>query len=162
MKRPNRIVVLAISFLTLPVLQSTAAAEESVPVRGRLQGSASCRELNFPVLTITMVFQGEMSQLGRFSLTLPHQVDVRFLTAQGTFDFVAANGDHITGTFTGRAEPTATPNVVSITENCVVTGGTGRFAGARGTLTTHRLFDSAANRSSGSISGSISTVGKSK
>ena len=52
----------------------------------------------------------------------------------GTATLVAANGDHLTGTIT--LTQTALPNGQTTTTVVVtITGGTGRFAGASGTLT---------------------------
>jgi hypothetical protein len=50
----------------------------------------------------------------------------------GTFDWFAANGDEIYGTFDGYACPTETPGVYENHETAEVTGGTGRFAHATG------------------------------
>jgi hypothetical protein len=50
----------------------------------------------------------------------------------GTFDWFAANGDEIYGTFEGYLCPTETPGVYDNHETAEVTGGTGRFANATG------------------------------
>jgi hypothetical protein len=50
----------------------------------------------------------------------------------GTFDWFAANGDEIYGTFEGYLCPTETPGVFDNHETAEVTGGTGRFANATG------------------------------
>jgi hypothetical protein len=53
----------------------------------------------------------------------------------------------------------ATPGVFYIEETATITGGTGRFAGASGSFTVERLFDTVAGATSGSFDGSISTHG---
>ncbi|MEP6686583.1 MAG: hypothetical protein ABJB22_07395, partial [Verrucomicrobiota bacterium] len=50
---------------------------------------------------------------------------------------IAANGDSISGPFFGQLIPTATPGVFDNTETAIITGGTGRFAGASGMITLH-------------------------
>jgi hypothetical protein len=50
----------------------------------------------------------------------------------GTFDWFAANGDEISGTFEGYLCPTETPGVYDNHETAEVTGWTGRFANATG------------------------------
>ena len=50
----------------------------------------------------------------------------------GTFDWFAANGDEIYGTFEGYLCPTETPGVFDNHETAEVTGGTGRFTNATG------------------------------
>ena len=54
------------------------------------------------------------------------------ITYTGTFDWFAANGDEISGTFEGYLCPTETPGVYDNHETAEVTGGTGRFANATG------------------------------
>ena len=55
-------------------------------------------------------------------------------TATGSYTFAAANGDQLFSTFTGLGMP-AGGTMASITETLTITGGTGRFADASGTLT---------------------------
>src|SRR5215468_4912626 len=50
----------------------------------------------------------------------------------GTFDWFAANGDEIYGTFEGYLCPTETPGIYDNHETAEITGGTGRFANATG------------------------------
>ena len=70
----------------------------------------------------------------------------------GSYTFTAANGDQLFATFLGLGvgEP-----IANITETLTITGGTGRFAGASGTLTVRRTLDLRSGVSSGSIDGSI-------
>ncbi len=52
---------------------------------------------------------------------------------------MTTNGDTITTIIAGELEATATPGISSITEIDIITGGTGRFAGAKGSFTVERL-----------------------
>ena len=70
--------------------------------------------------------------------------------------FTAANGDTVSGTFTGHAQPGP---LVSITEDATITAGTGRFAGATGSFVIDRVFDPATRTTTGSFEGSISSTG---
>jgi hypothetical protein len=54
----------------------------------------------------------------------------------GTFHWVAANGDSISGHFFGQLIPTATPGLFDYVGTTIVTGGTGRFDGASGMTTS--------------------------
>jgi hypothetical protein len=58
--------------------------------------------------------------------------------------------------FTGQGTPTAEANVASIVETAAITGGTGRFAGATGAFTIHRILNQVTGVSSGSFDGTIS------
>jgi hypothetical protein len=102
---------------------------------------------------------GNATQLGQFTLAIPHIVNRANMTATGSYQFVAANGDSLTASFSGKATPTATPGVLSIVETATITGGTGRFAGATGSFTCVRLFNTITGRTSGSFQGTISPPG---
>ncbi len=62
-------------------------------------------------------------------------------------------------TAVGSSEPTVTPGVFHITEIQIITGGTGRFAGAKGSFTVERLVDLTTLLSSGSFHGTITSPG---
>jgi hypothetical protein len=75
---------------------------------------------------------GRSTQLGPFtgvSNFVPNTCDGSYT---GTFNWVGAHGDSITGPFFGQLIPTATPGVFDNAETAIITGGTGRFAGATG------------------------------
>jgi hypothetical protein len=99
---------------------------------------------------------GNATGLGAFTLQVPHTVNFATATGTGTFTFIAANGDRLTASFTGQAD-TSQP-IFSIVENATITGGTGRFAGATGTFTATRLFDPAAQTTTGTFEGTV-TIG---
>jgi hypothetical protein len=80
---------------------------------------------------------GQLSHIGSFTFTN----DITSFTLTGdTFSFtltaviVAANGDEIYTTATGNGTLTATGSEATLVST--ITGGTGRFADASGTLTT--------------------------
>ena len=75
----------------------------------------------------------------------------------GTYTFTAANGDTLTASFTGQAQPA--PPLVSIVEHATITGGTGRFSGATGNFTVNRTFNQATGATEGSFEGTISSIG---
>jgi len=52
----------------------------------------------------------------------------------GRFFIVAANGDKIQGTYAGTTEPGTAPDQLIGRADWVITGGTGRFANATGTI----------------------------
>jgi len=59
---------------------------------------------------------------------------------------------------TGTAVMVEPPNVVAITETATVTGGTGRFAGATGSIEVERVFNRATGVTTGTLEGWISTA----
>jgi hypothetical protein len=99
--------------------------------------------------------------LGRFEMTSPHLTYLDTFAVDGEQIFTAANGDTLVADFTGQFIPQADGSLEATLE-CVLTGGTGRFAGATGSYDFHIVavpngttgFDSAAT-----IDGEISSVG---
>lgn len=75
----------------------------------------------------------------------------------GSFTMTAANGDTLFGTYGGQAMPTGSPNVVTFDDPGVITGGTGRFAGARGIANTAGVANLATGEYTSTISGSVSS-----
>ena len=108
---------------------STAAATADRPIRGRSRGTIS---INTATGALTGEESGVISHLGKQTIRLQGVSTLSgdgTVAGSGTVTMVAANGDQVTGTFTltGR-EPTLTVLVT-------ITGGTGRFADASGTMT---------------------------
>ena len=82
--------------------------------------------------------EGTATHLGRFTGTLTAEVTAEN-TSTGTFNFTAANGDQLSGTFVGIEGVFIPPNTARITEVATIKNGTGRFAGATGTFTMTRF-----------------------
>jgi hypothetical protein len=70
--------------------------------------------------------------------------------------FTAANGDRLTAEASGQAT-LLSPGVLSVAETGVVTGGTGRFAGATGSFAIERTFFLATGVTTGTFEGTISS-----
>ena len=77
------------------------------------------------------------SNLGTFGETASFCVNSLPPTdiVDGRFIIRFRGGDSITGSFSGRAEATATPGTFAATRNFTIAGGTGRFVGASGSFT---------------------------
>ena len=153
------LVSIVIALLLITVLMSTTLA---APARGErellLKGSIEATEsyaVNFPIMSVTASGSGNASQLGRFTVSYAVEVNLVTIAGIGSAEFVAANGDSIYATGTGQATETGTPGVFDIVENYTITGGTGRFAGASGTITLDRVVDTNTGATSGVISGTI-------
>lgn len=140
-------------------LAGPVSAGDQVPFRGTMSGTATITPISPPIVSVLLQTEGQASQLGRFTLEAPHTVNQATLTATGTYTFVAADGDILTASLSGSATLVA-PGVLSIAETGVITGGTGRFAGATGTFSTARIFYPATGETHGTFDGWISTPGK--
>jgi hypothetical protein len=156
MKRHNFGASLALAVLTGLVVAGPVAAGTQIPFSGMLEGTVT-RAGAPPVVMVDVDAAGVATQLGQFALDIPHEVNVITRTATGSYIFVAANGDTLTADFVGHSMPTADPTVLYIEETATITGGTRRFAGATGSFTAQRLFDSIAGTTTGSFEGTVST-----
>ena len=150
---------LALAVVAVLGLAGPAAAGEQVPFKGRLEGDVTITPLVPPFVSVLVDATGNATQLGQFTLAIPHIVNRADRTAIGSYHFTAANGDTLSADFTGVAMPTATPGVLAIVETATISGGTGRFAGAIGSFTAERLFDTIAGTTTGSFEGTISSPG---
>ena len=146
---------LALAVVVVLGLTGPVAAGEQVPFKGRLEGVVTVTPLAPPFVAVYVDATGRATHLGRFTLDIPHVVNRATSTAIGTYEFTAANGDTLTADFAGLSMPTSTPGVIAIVESAIITGGTGRFAGATGHFTAERLFDRVNGTTTGSFKGTI-------
>jgi hypothetical protein len=153
-----RRVAVALAVVGVLAHAGPAIAGEPVSFKGRLSGDVTVTPAP-PLLQVDVEAMGKATQLGRFTLDIPHVVNPATRTATGYYEFTASNGDKVYAEFTGLATPTATPGVLYIEETATITGGTGRFAGASGSFTSERLYDTVALTTTGSFAGTISTPG---
>lgn len=158
MRRHSFAASLALAVLAILGLTGPVAAGEQVPFKGSLEGDVTMTPLDPPFVSVLVEATGTATQLGQFTLDIPHVVNRATRTAIGTYEFTAANGDTLSAEFTGVAMPIA-PGVLYIVETATITGGIGRFANATGSFTCERLFDAVAGTTIGSFEGTISTPG---
>jgi hypothetical protein len=136
----------------------SAASTTTVPFKGSLEGTYTGSG-EPPLVSVHVEAQGNATHLGRFTFDSPHVVNFADFTGAGTAELTAANGDQVTTDVTGVAMPQDTPGVFLIIETHIVTGGTGRFAGATGRFVVERVsFPSGPTNgtTSGSIEGTLS------
>ena len=152
---------MAAMFLTA-LLAGPAAAGNLVPFKGSLEGFSVVTPINAQFIFVRLIGTGNATQLGSFTVDVPHTVDLTTGIGIGIMTFTAANGDTLTAGFTGQGTPTTDPVVFSIVETATITGGTGRFAGATGSFIVTRSFSFATSLTTGSIEGTISSPGAGK
>ena len=108
----------------------------------------------FPIRTVTREGTGTATYLGKYTEHVTEQINVLQLHGTGSATFTAANGDTLSASVDGQATRTG-PTTLSIVENYTITGGTGRFADATGSLTLERTLEQTTGASSGTFSGTI-------
>jgi len=144
-----------------------AAAQNQVPFKGALQGTDKDGALNFPILQVFTNGAGTGTHLGEFSYSQENAVNVTNGTGTGSIHWIAANGDTLDTTFTGVGGPTDAPPLCPglgdtffrITEMHTITGGTGRFAGAKGSFIVERHASPVTFKTCGSYHGTITSPG---
>src|SRR5437867_3217642 len=91
-------VVVAVLVLTGPV-----TAGDLVPFKGSLAGDVTHTPVDDQTDYVVVEATGTATQLGRFTLDIPHYVNRPTRTAAGNYEFTAANGDMVFAEFTGVA-----------------------------------------------------------
>jgi hypothetical protein len=86
-----------------------------------------------PMFLTTDTLAGVGTQLGQFTGTYPHLVNLGTLAFSGTATFTAANGDKLDIQLSGTATPTS-PTTFNLSSQGPILGGTGRFRGASGSV----------------------------
>jgi len=112
-----------------------AVAGTQVPFNGIVSGNiVSTTPIDECHLLNEATNGGIANQLGRFTGTAEFVLNVCDFTYVGSYVFTAANGDSISGPFSGYLTPTPVPGVFDNTETAFITSGTGRFINATGTF----------------------------
>ena len=141
------------------------ARNKRISFEGYLQGTETDVLQGSPpdVIAVDGMIPGLATHLSEFTLNYQVMVSLSDGSANGTGELVAADGDRVFVSIDGQSEATDTdtPSVNSIVEMDSITGGTGRFAGAKGGFTVRRLIDLATGFTSGTVHGTIVLPGKS-
>ena len=144
------VIGLAGATLAAPAL----AGEKELPFKGTLQ-SIETYVVTPPIMSVTANGSGNATHLGRYTVSYEVEVNLETIAGAGSAEFVAANGDKIFAEGAGQATETGTPGVFNVVEQYTITGGTGRFAGASGSMTLDRVVDTTTGVTSGTITGEI-------
>ena len=140
---------------------SSAAVGHEIPFKGFVAGTETNNGA-FPIQDIQGKGVGVATHLGAFTYDNPHTVNLLTRHGCGTLAVRAVNGDTLTADACGDATTISgtPPNaILSIVETGNFTGGTGRFAGATGSVTIERRFNQSTKRFVGSFEGTISLLG---
>jgi hypothetical protein len=150
---------LAAVCLTL-ALAGPALAKRHVPIKGTIEALEESvavfpPEVPFPTLFVEASGSGRATGLGRFTVTYELEVNLDTFVGVGTASFAAANGDSLFTDVEGEGTVPTDDGLSVILETQTITGGTGRFAGARGRFTVVRLINVFTGETSGLLGGII-------
>ena len=157
--RLRRQIPLALLVLFALAVPMQAAAADQPPFKASETGTSRLLgpcETGGVVLDVTGT--GHATQLGTYSSHFRECFDpATGAVTDGSFTLTAANGDTVFGTHSGQVSPTADPSVIVYDDPGVITGGTGRFAGASGSVTQSGVANLATGEYRGTMTGSVSS-----
>ena len=131
--------ILALALVALsPASAGAKAGGTDRPVKGTATGTVT-GTLGAQI-GVTVDLSGNVTHVGKYTVHMDAAgvISNGQVVGDGTFTVVAANGDQLTGPTTFTA-PLPGDNVHTTTAVLTITGGTGRFADASGTLTSENL-----------------------
>ena len=121
-----------------PAITPVPTKTTRIPFKGTLQSNESYSTI-FPSMFVTAAGSGEATLLGQITVNYQTRVNLFDLSQRGSVSFAGIYGDSLLAKGVGQAIEDRTPGRFSVVEIHTITGGTGRFARASGTLTLKRL-----------------------
>ena len=107
----------------------------------------------FPTMSVTATGSGNATQLGSFTIHYQVEINLLDLSSTETAQLSGANGDSLRAEAVGQATENRTPGMLNVVDIYKITGGTGRFDGARGTFTLNRLVSVTTGAASSTFEG---------
>jgi hypothetical protein len=167
MNNIKRISLMIAIFLTV-ALVSSAVAAGVIPINGTIAGSESYVPFPDPAegFYVNGSFTSTDTALGPFTLFYSAPVDFAFLGTSpetaGAIRLVVGDvdGDSILTSYLGNNPGSCANGDLHIVETHTIVGGTGRYAGARGSFTLDRCLNFDTGETSGTISGTIVVRGQ--
>jgi len=148
------LIPLARTGFAAPAVTPVPTKTTRIPFKGTLQSNESYSTI-FPTMFVTAQGSGEATLLGQITVNYQTKVNLSDLSQSGSVSFAGIYSDSLLAKGVGQAIEDRTPGMFSVVEIYTITGGTGRFARASGTLTLKRLVSVKAGITSGSFEGYI-------
>ena len=139
---------------TPEVTPSAAIKLTRLPFKGTIQSTETYVTVS-PTMSVTATGSGDATQLGAFRINYELEVNLLDLSGRGSAYFVGSNGDSLQAEAIGQTVPNRTPDMFNVVEIYTITGGTGRFTGASGTITLNRLISITTGAAASSFEGYI-------
>lgn len=144
----NARIALLTTMLVTVMLVGSASAQKPMPFHGSIQGEETAAfNADHSIRTVDGSGKGTSaeSRLRRFAVQWGATVLTASVRSVGHIRLQAANGDRIFTELIGYGEAIfpqpGPPTHIHIVEHNIITGGTGRFAGATGSFTLDRVVD---------------------
>lgn len=156
--------VFAIAMIFLiPLARTVAAAPtvkpaETIMMRVPFKGTLQSTEIygnSLRIMSVSANGSGNATQIGQFTIRYQSEVNLLDLSAIETAQFMGTDGDSLQARGIGQVTENRTPGMFNLIEIYTITGGTGRFAGASGTVTLNRLISITTGATSSTFEGYI-------
>src|SRR5882762_1044440 len=148
--------------LLLALGGQVTAADKRIPFQAADSGRFFVNPTGDKDVVLTQDFANGQSLplLGNYKLVAHELVNLTtFEITGGAYTITAENGDTIRGGYSGTAVATQTDGVITYLVTGPITRGTGRFAGAAGTLTFNGVADLRTGVLSEIVTGEVSLRG---
>jgi hypothetical protein len=136
-----------------PASQAMPSQMTRLSVRGIVH-STEIYSTAFPTRLVTASGWGEVTELGRFTINYETEMNLLDLSGIESAHFVGTNGNSLEAKGLGQAAEDQ-PGILQVIEIYTITGGTGRFTSASGTLTLKRVVNLATGSTAGTLEGYI-------
>ena len=163
----KKLAVLIIALVFLVPLARTALAAPArkvtpqvttnltrLPIKGTIQSNETYVTV-FPTMSVTARGSGNATQLDQFEIRYHTELSLLDLSLIESADFLGSNGSSFQAQAVGQASENRTPGMLNLVEIYTITGGTGKFSGASGTLTLNRLVSLTTGATAGTFEGYI-------
>jgi hypothetical protein len=147
------LIPLARTVVAAPAVKTTGTMTR-VPFKGTLQ-STEIYGNSLTTMSVSANGSGNATQIGQFTIRYQSEVNLLDLSVIETAQFMGSNGDSIQARGVGQATENRTPGMFNVIQIYAITGGTGRFAGAGGTVTLNRLMSITTGATSSTFEGYI-------
>ena len=132
------LIPLARTVLAAPAVESVSTDATRLSFKGTMQSKETYSIIS-PTKFVTANGSGEVAGFGPFTVSYHVEVNLQDLSETGSAQFSGTNGNSLLAKGVGQAIEDRTPGMYNVVEIYTITGGTGRFEGARGTITVKRL-----------------------
>jgi hypothetical protein len=128
-----RILIAMGAIVAAQFITATLAHAEERPFRGRIDGKYVATPTQNPAIFSSEAHAvGRATHVGAFTKVTSDIVNVVTGWVEGSFIITTADGELLTGLYSGFLTPGATPGTFSWLLDAAFTGGTGRFSNATG------------------------------
>jgi hypothetical protein len=128
-----RALVATCAILAVPFITGIRAQAEERPFRGWIDGTYIASPTQNPAIFSSVAHaEGRATHVGAFTKVTSDIVNVVTGWVEGSFVITTADGELLSGIYSGFVTPGATPGAFSWLLDAGFTGGTGRFSNATG------------------------------